>query len=143
MSSRRKFIQHTALATAALSVSPLAGFSILKNKPQDEADVVIGHGGFTYKVDKGWAKMSPNSNPLINCHEMVQDSKGRLIMIGDHTNNNILIFDKSGNLVDFWGHSFPGGHGLTLSKEGSEDFLFIVDCGYYQDKYGKGQSQAG
>jgi hypothetical protein len=143
MSSRRKFIQHTALATAALSVSPLAGFSIIKNKSQDEADVVIGHGGFTYKVDKGWAKMSLNSNPLINCHEMVHDSKGRLIMIGDHTNNNILIFDKSGNLLDFWGHSFPGGHGLTLSKEGSEDFLFIVDCGYYQDKYGKGQSQAG
>ena len=79
---------------------------------------------------------------MINTHQMEQGSKGRLIMIGDHTNNNILIFDKSGNLVDFWGHSFPGGHGLTLSKEGSEDFLFIVDCGYYQDKYGKGQSQA-
>jgi hypothetical protein len=143
MATRRKFIQYTAISTAALSVAPFAGFSGIKNKKQGEADGVIGHGGFTYKVDKAWAKMSLNSNPLINCHEMVQDSKGRLIMIGDHTQNNILVFDSSGNLLDFWGHSFPGGHGLTLSKEGGEDFLFIVDCGYYQDKYGKGQSQAG
>jgi hypothetical protein len=71
------------------------------------------------------------------------DSKGRLIMIGDHTNNNILVFDKSGKLLDYWGTQYPGGHGLTLAKEGGEDFLFITDCGYYVDRNGQWQKQAG
>jgi hypothetical protein len=74
---------------------------------------------------------------------MVMDSKGRLLMIGDHTNNNILVFDKSGKLLDYWGTQYPGGHGLTLAKEGSEDFLFIADCGYFIDRNGKWQKQAG
>ena len=142
MATRRHFIQNAALATAAIAAKPSFGFSILTEKAKP-ADTIIGHNGYTYKVDKNWAKISANSNPLLNCHEMVQDSKGRLIMIGDHTHNNILVFDKSGSLLDSWGTAFPGGHGLTLTKEGGEDFLFIVDCGYYQDKTGKGQAQAG
>lgn len=135
-------MRNAALASAAVVASPTLGFSILHPELQPE-ETIIGHGGFKYKVDKGWAKISVNSNPLFNCHEMVQDSKGRLIMLGDNIRNNILIFDKSGALLDYWGSSFPGGHGLTLSKEGAEDFLLIVDCGYYQDKYGSWKSQAG
>jgi hypothetical protein len=142
MTSRRKFIQTTAMASALVAAKPSFGFSILHKHLKPE-DTIIGHNGYTYKVDKDWAKMSINSNPLFNCHEMVQDSKGRLIMLGDNTHNNILIFDKSGKLLDYWGSAFPGGHGLTLAKEGGEDFLFIVDCGYYQDKVGKWQAQAG
>lgn len=141
MPTRREFIRRSTLLTAAVPVVPL--FHHLHRKALSSEERIVGHGGFTYRVEKNWARISANYHPLINCHEMVQDSKGRLIMLGDHTQNNILLFDKSGNLLDTWGHAFPGGHGLTLSKEGSEDFLFIVDCGFYQDKYGKGQSQAG
>lgn len=142
MNTRRKFIQNTAAAAGVIAAGPAFGFSIL-HKDRQPDDNLIGHGAFRYKVDKGWAKISPNTNPLFNCHEMVQDSKGRLIMLGDHTHNNILIFDKSGALLDYWGSAYPGGHGLTLSKEGEEDFLLIVDCGYYQDKYGSWKGQAG
>jgi hypothetical protein len=142
MATRRKFIENTAIASAVAIANPSLGFSILHKETMPE-DTVIGHNGFTYKVDKNWAKIGANSTPLINCHEMVQDSKGRLIMIGDNTRNNILIFDKSGKLLDTWGNAFPGGHGLTLSKEGEEDFLIIVDCGHYQDKTGKPHKQAG
>jgi hypothetical protein len=142
MSSRRKFIKNSALLSGLAFTEPVKNFSILhKDKQPDE--LIVGHGAFKYKVDKGWAKISANSTPLINCHEMVEDSKGRLIMIGDHTNNNILIFDKSGKLLDYWGHGFPGGHGLSISKQGDEDFLIVVDCGFYQDKNGVGKSQSG
>lgn len=41
------------------------------------------------------------------------DSRGRLIMVGDEVKNNILIYDKSGKLLDSWGISYEGGHGLT------------------------------
>jgi hypothetical protein len=142
MHPRRTFIRNAALTSAAALVQPTLGFSILHPERQPE-DTIIGHGGFTYKVDKGWAKISVNANPLQNCHEMVQDSKGRLIMLGDNIHNNILIFDKSGNLLDYWGTAFPGGHGLTLSKEGGEDFLLIVDCGWYQDRNGSWKGQSG
>ena len=142
MTTRRNFIRNSAIASAVTLATPSFGFSIL-NKKAKPADIIIGHNGFTYKVDKNWAKIGTNSYPLINCHEMVQDSKGQLIMIGDHTHNNIMIFDKSGKLLDYWGTAYGGGHGLTLSKEGEEDFLFIVDCGYAQDRTGKTIAQAG
>jgi hypothetical protein len=142
MQPRRTFIRNAALASTAALVPPTFGFSILHPELQPE-DTIIGHGGFTYKVDKNWAKISVNANPLQNCHEMVQDSKGRLIMLGDNVHNNILIFDKSGNLLDSWGTAYPGGHGLTLTKEGEEDFLLIVDCGWYQDRTGNWKGQSG
>lgn len=128
---------------SALAVAkPATAFSILHTNRQPD-DPVIGHGSFTYKADKNWAKISVNSNPLFNCHEMVQDSKGRLIMLGDNTRNNILIFDKSGKLLDYWGTAFPGGHGLSISREGGEDFLLLTDCGWFQDKTGVWTKQAG
>ncbi len=93
---------------------------------------IIGHGAFRYKVNKTWGDLDPANTPVQNCHEMVQDSKGRLIMLGDEVKNNILVYDKSGKLLDAWGTKYSGGHGLSLSREGEEDFLFIVDCGYYK-----------
>lgn len=135
MTTRRDFLRKTALAaTLGLGTSNILAHA---NPPTLATDLVIGHQGFTYKVDKNWAKISVNSTPLFNCHEMVQDSKGRLIMLGDNVQNNILIFDKSGKLLDNWGTAYAGGHGLTLAKEGEEDFLYIVDCGWYQDRTGK------
>lgn len=153
MASRRKFLRQTAATAAAVvTVSSLGAtpaeagrikeFNIKHNSMQLE-DTLVGHGGFRYKVDQGWAKLSVASTPLLNCHEMVQDRKGRLIMLGDCARNNILIFDKSGKLLDHWGNAFPGGHGLTISHEGEEDFLYITDCGYFQDRNGNWGSQAG
>lgn len=90
-------------------------------------DTIIGHGDFKYKVHKSWGDLDSAITPVKNCHEMVMDSKGRLIMVGDNTQNNILIYDKSGKLLDAWGVRYKGGHGLSLWNDGSEDFLFICD----------------
>ena len=119
----------------------LASLSSISKKAVE--DLIIGHGDFRYKVYKDWAQISPVHTPLLNCHEMVIDQRGRLLMLGDHIENNILVFDKSGKLLDVWGTQYPGGHGLTLTNEGSEDFLFIVDCGWFQDRAGKWKKQAG
>ena len=58
---------------------------------------------------------------------MVMDSRGRLLMVGDDTHNNILIYDKSGKLLDSWGIRYKGGHGLSLWNDGEDEFLFICD----------------
>ena len=63
---------------------------------------------------------------------MVQDSKGRIILLTNETKNNILIYDTSGKLLDFWGHDFPGGHGLTLNNENGTEFLYITDTVKHQ-----------
>lgn len=125
-----------------LTTGAIAGFNIIgKANPND--DGIIGHGAFRYKVNKTWGDLDPVKTPVLNCHEMVQDSKGRLVMIGDDVKNNILVYDQSGKLLDSWGTKYPGGHGLTLSPEGGEDFLFIADCGYYLGKDDKWHAQAG
>lgn len=136
MRTRRSFMKKTALASGAAMTVPAFGFNIVTGKKKAE-ETILGHGDYKYKLKKNWTSISPVRNPILNCHEMVMDSKGRLIMIGDHTDNNILIFDKSGKLLDYWGTSYPGGHGLTLSKEGEEDFLFLSDSGWYLNKKGK------
>ena len=39
----------------------------------------------------------------------------------------MLVYDKSGKLLQTWGNEYPGAHGFTLFNEGGEDVLFICD----------------
>ncbi len=126
MNDRRDFIKTSLIAALGCASAPAFGFSILKSKLRGDGEL-IGHGDFRYRAFPQWGNLDSSKTPVKNCHEMVMDSKGRLIMITDETRNNIIVYDKSGKLITTWGTSFPGGHGLTLTKEGGEDFLFICD----------------
>lgn len=117
--NRKKFLKNSTMATA--------GIVIAKNLFSSSGDPVFGHNGFKYRMDRSWSKLSPAQYPVNDCHEMVQDSKGRIILLTNDTHNNILIYDKSGKFIDSWGHDFPGAHGLTIHRAGGEDFLFITD----------------
>jgi outer membrane protein assembly factor BamB len=120
--TRRRFLKATAVAGAAFT---LPVFNIISKPIMD--DEIIGHGNFRYKVHKTWGTLDPTKTPVKNCHEMVMDARGRLIMITDEIKNNIIIYDRSGKLISTWGNEFPGGHGLTLSGEGTDQVLFICD----------------
>jgi len=139
---RRTFLKRSGLALTAAGFTPNSFAVNITGKASPE-DQIIGHGNYKYRVNKDWGNLDPAKTPVFNCHEMVMDSKGRLIMITDETKNNIIIYDKSGRLLDSWGTWFPGGHGLTLSKEGEEDVLFITDCGYFLGRDEEWHSQAG
>lgn len=104
-----------------------SAFSFAENK-----DLIVGHGSHRYKVDMSWGNLNPQHTPVKDCHEMVQDSKGRIVLLTNHTKNNVIIYDKSGKLLETWGTKFPGGHGLTLVKENGEDFLLITDYERHQ-----------
>lgn len=117
-------------------------FHIGKAKPK-LSDEIIGHGDYRYRVHKHWGDLDFSKYPVNNCHEMVMDSKGRLIMIGDEYKNNILIYDKSGKLLDAWGTSHPGGHGLSIHNEGGEDFLYLADAGWHINHKGQNVRNAG
>jgi peptidylamidoglycolate lyase len=122
--NRKTFIKNTALAGGGLLL-----FRDLLAKPKGP---VYGHNGFTYRLDTKWSKLQPAKNPVKDCHEMVQDSKKRIVLLTNETKNNVIVYDKSGRLIKSWGNEFPGAHGLTLQRAGGEDFLFITDTDRHQ-----------
>ncbi|NHF60987.1 twin-arginine translocation signal domain-containing protein [Flavobacteriaceae bacterium TP-CH-4] len=123
---RRDFIKKSALAAGAGLLAPRFTFGIThSNKHMKE---IVGHGNFKYSVDKEWGVQDPSKTPVNDCHEMVLDSKGRILMTTTgENNNNIIIYDQSGKVLDSWGTEFPGAHGLSIAGEGSDQFLFITD----------------
>jgi len=118
---RRTFIRNTTLAAAASVYLTKDLFA------QDKA-TVYGHNNMQYSLDTQWCRANPLKNPVNDCHEMVQDASGKIILLTNETRNNIMIFNTSGKLLKTWGNSFPGGHGLTLSG----DTLFITDTVKHQ-----------
>jgi len=125
--TRRNFIKKTAAAAVAGSILPQFSFG---NSSHSLSDIhgIVGHGDFRYRVDSQWGVQDPSRVPVNDCHEMVLDSSGRIFMTTTgESNNNIIIYDRSGKVLDSWGKDFPGAHGLTISGEGKEQFLFITD----------------
>lgn len=96
------------------------------------AELVIGHHSHRYKIDVNWGALNPHFFPVNDCHEMVMDSQGRLLLLTNETKNNIIIYDKSGKVLTTWGNNYPGAHGLTLQNEGGEDFCYITDTERHQ-----------
>lgn len=124
---RREFIKKSVLMAGASTIAPsiaLANNHIKNNN----SDIIVGHGDYRYKVDKTWGIQDPSRIPVNDCHEMVLDQSGKIYMTTTGIqNNNIIIYDKSGKVLDSWGKNFPGAHGLTISNEGEEEFLWITD----------------
>lgn len=121
--NRRKFIANSALSAVGV------GAYGLSTKQEDQ---IIGHGDFRYRIDLNWGALNTSFYPVKDCHEMVEDSSGRIILLTNHTKNNVIVYDRSGKLVDTWGSEYPGAHGLTLQDEGGEDFLYITDNDLHQ-----------
>lgn len=115
---RRKFLRSTTLGLAgALFVPEL----LAKN------DIILGHNQKRYRINTRWSQADVSRYPVNDCHEMVQDQKGRILLLTNETRNNVLIYDKNGKLLDAWGTEYPGAHGFTLFNENGADVLFICD----------------
>ncbi|WOD42662.1 6-bladed beta-propeller [Hwangdonia lutea] len=127
--SRRQFLKQSSLFSLGILTYPMSGNAL---ELGTENDVIIGHNTHRYKVNMNWGNLDALKTPVKDCHEMVQDSKGRIVLLTNHTKNNIIIYDKSGKLISTWGTQYPGGHGLTLVKENGEDFLLITDYERHQ-----------
>ena len=124
--NRRTFLQNTAITAGGLTFLP--GF--LNEKEKEE--IILGHNNKRYRIDTKWGQLDFTRFPVKDCHEMVQDSRGRLILLTNETKNNIIIYDKKGKLLTTWGSEYPGGHGLTLFNENGTEVLFICDNNRHQ-----------
>jgi peptidylamidoglycolate lyase len=116
---RREFIQRTAL---------VAGASLTSLRSMAEADPeIVGQNSRRYRIDKNWVKADAARLPVNDCHEMVQDGSGRIILLTNETRNNVIFFDRKGKLLNTWGHDFPGAHGLSIFGSGNDQLLLITD----------------
>lgn len=129
--TRRHFLAGLGTAAAAVWAQPIIA------AVDPKKDTIVGHGKFRYRAHKDWVKPGQaRYHPINNCHEMVQVRDGRLFMIGDHPDHQMLVFKPDGTILESWGAVWPGGHGLTLARENSDEFLFVCDSGLWKNGNG-------
>ena len=87
--NRRTFIKNSSLATASLYATPLLYGA-------DKNEIILGHNNKRYRINTQWSKVNAAQTPVKDCHEMVQDKLGRIILLTNETKNNVIIYDKSG-----------------------------------------------
>lgn len=119
---RRQFIQNATAASSGLLLMP----SLLGE------DTILGQNSKRYRLNNQWGKLDFARYPVKDCHEMVQDRKGRILLLTNETKNNVIIYDKKGKLLTTWGTEYPGAHGLTLFDENGQEVLFICDNNRHQ-----------
>lgn len=95
---------------------------------------VIGSGEHTYEVFHDWGE-TPHRISYGNTHGVAEDSQGNIyiahtVHAGSQSQDTLLVFDETGRFLRSWGSEFKGGaHGLHIAKEGSGEFLYLVDTG--------------
>lgn len=121
---RRSFVKNSLLGGAA--------FFVARDLYSETKGPTYGHNEMKFRLNTKWGALNPAKTPVNDCHEMIQDSRDRMILLTNETKNNVIIYNKSGRLLTTWGTEFPGAHGLTLQANGNEDFLFITDTNRHQ-----------
>lgn len=110
----------------------ILGGSIAANSFVGNNEFILGHNQKRYRLNKTWGQLSPERFPVKDCHEMVIDKSGRIFLLTNDTHNNILIYDRSGKLLDSWGKDYPGAHGLSIHDENGEEYIYICDNELHQ-----------
>jgi hypothetical protein len=126
--TRRRFVQSASLLLAAAAAP-----TILRAEDKSGSrNPVVGSGANTYECIHDWGEL-PNDIKYGNTHGVCEDSQGRIFIKhtvgqGSPKNDAIVVFDDSGKFIRSWGAEYKGGaHGLHLSREGTDEFLYLAD----------------
>ncbi|NVK23393.1 MAG: 6-bladed beta-propeller [Gammaproteobacteria bacterium] len=113
---------------------------VLPKSGESPEGKIVGQGDFQYKVDTAWGQLDPSIHPVENCHDFAIDKQGHIYMVTDQTKNNVLVYDKSGNLLDAWGTEYPGLHAIEIVEQDGEEFIYLVDSGWKLNRHWDGES---
>jgi hypothetical protein len=93
---------------------------------------ILGHGEHQYEAIHDWGDL-PRTIKYGNTHGVCEDSQGNIyihhtVHASSDSPDTMVVFDQQGKFVRSWGRQFKGGaHGLTIRREGSEEFLYLCD----------------
>ena len=82
---RRSFVKNSVMSTA--------GLLITRDMFNYKKGPVYGHNEMTFHLDTKWGTLNAEKTPVNDCHEMIQDSKGRIVLLTNETKNNIIIYN--------------------------------------------------
>ena len=123
--TRRRFLTTAAAAVAA------PAFVGATDKAGRKAPI-LGQGEHRYAAIHDWGEL-PRTLKYGNTHGVCEDSQGHIyvlhtVLANSDSLDTMVVFDPKGRFVRSWGRQFKGGaHGLTLGREGSEEFLYLCD----------------
>lgn len=105
---------------------PLQEPQTTARKVAPPAEIYLGPAANRYRWVPDWLQL-PDGMELGNTHGCVAvDSKGRVFFNTD-SEAAIIIARPDGTIETSWGKDWAGGlHGMTLVKEGDEEFLYLA-----------------
>lgn len=124
--TRRNFVMSAA---AAAVVAP--NFLGATDKSGSKTPI-LGDGGHKFEAIHDWGEL-PRTIKYGNTHGVCEDSQGNIyvhhtVHATSDSLDTMVVFDSEGKFVRSWGRQFKGGaHGLSIRKEGSEEFLYLCD----------------
>lgn len=88
----------------------------------------VGTNGLTYEWLEDWARIPVTGRGRENgrTHGVVVAGNGDLLVF-NQARPAVLRFDRRGTLVNAWGDRFGGAHGMSLTREGTDEFLWLTD----------------
>jgi hypothetical protein len=127
--SRREFAKAAGAGLAAASLGSVAvhGADKAQTRP-----AVLGKGEHTYELVPEWGTL-PEGKKFGNTHGVFEDGRGRVLIHNQSpTGDVVCIFDAAGKFIKSWGKELaPGAHGMTLHKEGGDEFLYLAATGLH------------
>ncbi len=86
----------------------------------------LGAQQHAYDLVEGWPRL-PDGMQLGYTHGVVIDRRDR-VYIFNQSRDALVVFDRDGGFLRSWGGEFAkGAHGLGYSRQGDDEFLWLVD----------------
>lgn len=89
---------------------------------------ILGQKPFQYRINRSWVKASYDEIPVGDCHGLAEDQSGKIYLLHNHPENNVIVLNKNGEVLERWGNEYPQAHGLEITSENGVEYLWITDC---------------
>ena len=125
--SRRTFLGGLASISASTLISPAklkANHDQMSDLKHDE---ILGQGNFKYRVNRYWGRLERSQHPVNDCHGIIEDAAGRILLLTNNTQNNIIAYSKKGEFLTSWEHRFPAAHALRIENVKGSERYWITD----------------
>ncbi|HTS36887.1 MAG TPA: hypothetical protein VMH04_14520 [Candidatus Solibacter sp.] len=128
--SRRALLKSTAHSLAAAGLVTGVGTKLAAEASGTATDCdgeLLGQGELRYRARRHWGLLDRGHYPVKDCHGITEDRNGRIVLLTNDTQNNLIAYDKSGKFAAAWETHFPAAHGLEIEDHQGEDRYWITD----------------